>query len=149
MLSESFIEIDVSHAQLCFPTEAAEEDVGPAPSGDGAESSRAADMSGKKGILRPESKSPDWQRPHQFLADFKACLPITQASASHLKLFMLEADSFQMPTVGDGLLAEAGVSHIYENDGTFCADQLVQSIPFFRNSHLRAYEGRKLAPHGD
>ena len=64
-----------------------------------------------------------------FLADLKAALPNTQAS-SLLKLFLLEAEIFlhKMLTPGGGLHADAGLSHISENDGTLSADQVVQSM---------------------
>ena len=77
-----------------------------------------------------ERASPDRQRPHHFLADLEAALPNTQASPTFLKLFMLEADIFlrKMLTLGGGLLADAGLSHVFENGGTLFADQVVQSM---------------------
>ena len=76
--------------------------------------------------ISPDSISPDRQRPHHFLADLKAALPNTQASPTLLKLFLLQAAIFlhTMLTPGGGLHADAGLSHIYENDGTLFADQV-------------------------
>ena len=52
-----------------------------------------------------------------------------------------------MLTAGGGLHADAGLSHIFENDGTLFADQVVHSmrLNFFRSSHVRGDEGNKLA----
>ena len=62
---------------------------------------------------------------------------------------MLEAEIFlhKMLTPGGGLDADAGLSHIKENDGTLFADQVVQSerFNFFRSGHVRGDEGDKLA----
>ena len=90
-----------------------------------------------------EGISPHRQRPHHLLADFKAALPNTQASPTFLKLFMLEAEISlqQMLTINGGLLADAGLSHIYENDGTLLADPVVQSrATLFRSTCVSTKE---------
>ena len=51
-----------------------------------------------------------------------------------------------MLTLGGGPHADAGLSHIHENDGTLFADHVVQSMRlFFRSGHVCGDEGEQLA----
>ena len=52
-----------------------------------------------------------------------------------------------MLTVVGGLHADAGLSHINENDGTLFADQVGpnHATQYFRSSHVCGDEGDKLA----
>ena len=86
-----------------------------------------------------------------ILADLKAALPNTQASPSLPKLFVLEAVIFsqKMLTPGGGLHADAGLSHISENDGTLFADQVVHSTRLDSSSRSRVTaKGTSLQLHG-
>ena len=84
-----------------------------------------------------------------FLPTSKQLRQTRKASPTLLKLFMLEAEMFlhKMLTPGFCLHADADLSHIFENDGTLFADQVVQSIRhIFRSRHVCDDEGDKLAP---
>ena len=96
-----------------FP-QAAEEDVGTASSEDRAEFFSVTSQSDNTGC----SKSP-----------------------TILKLFLLETEIplHKMLTIVGGLHADVGMNHIFEHDGTLCADQVVQSMRFIFSEQSRVW----------